>query len=58
MSAISKMYSGYYVADRTPHTDSLETFLSLYVFALFQAISIQNLAFQFTNFVDEPKFSH
>ena len=35
--------SGYYVADLTPLNlaDSLESFLSLLVFALFKAISIQ-----------------
>ena len=49
------------MADLTPLNliDSLETFLSLFVFALFQAISTQkhSLAFQFTTFVDKPKFS-
>ena len=46
------------MTDHTPLnlTDSLESFLSLLVFAFFQAISIQKtciLAFQFTNFVDK-----
>ena len=49
------------MVDLTPLnlTDSLETFLSLFVYAHFQAISIQkhSLAFQFTTFVDKPKCS-
>ena len=55
--------NGYYVADLTPlnHTDSLESFLSilaLYFFKQFQFRRQHSLTFQFTNFVDKPKFSY
>ena len=47
---------------RTPLnlTDSLETFLSLFVFALFSNFNSEDIAwfFLFTSFVDEPKFSY
>ena len=60
MSAISG--SGYYVADLTPpnFADSLESFLSLLVLYFFKRFQfrIHSLAFQFTNFVDKPKFSY
>ena len=54
--------SGYYVADLTHiHlADSLESFLSLLVLYFFKHFQFRrhSLAFQFTNFVDKPKFSY
>ena len=54
--------SGYYVAYLTPLNlaDSLESFLSLLVLYVFKQFQFRrhSLAFQFTNFVDKPKFSY
>ena len=54
--------SGYYVADFTPLNlaDSLESFLNLLVLHFFKQFQFirHSLAFQFTNFVDKPKFSY
>ena len=50
------------MADLTPLnlTDSLESFLSLLVLYFFKQLQFRrhSLAFQFTNFVDKPKFSN